>query len=344
VRSRPWEDAPTAAGGGCRPGPARPAAPTFRAPAPVGVGCTVIPSHLDLLDRVRHLVDVVEVCPGLLAQQRPTPDGGLRTHLVPSLVDRVLGAIEGLPVVVHDLALSIGSVECWNTGALALLDDLGRQGDHRWHSDHLGFLEAVGSDGSRRHAGLVLPLPHSAEAADLVGARAAAVQAHTGRPFLLENVATTLTGLPADPGWDEARLLAEVCERSGCGLLLDVAALQANAAAGGHDVWAVLERLPLDRVVEVHVGGAPDPGSCPQPPAASVGEREWALAEWVLRRAPQVGALIVEGSDPSGRPDVGTYVEQLDRAVDLWHWSRAAPLAGAAPRPGATGDLEGAAP
>lgn len=285
-----------------------------------------MPGRLDVLARVRHLVDVVEVSPDLLAHQRPTADGGLRTRLAPTLVEPVLEAIDGLPVIVHGLELSIGSAEGWNDDAVGVLDDFGSVADYRWHSEHLGFLSARGRDGGERCAGAPLPLPFTEEAVDLVAARADRLQARTGRPFLLENATCYLPDLPAEPGWDEARFLTELCDRSSCGLLLDLFNLYANCINGGLDPWQVLERLPLDRVVELHVaGGDHHGGFLLDSHSRVVPEPVWAMAEWVLPRTPHVAALVVEVLEQAfDSVGVTPYVEQLDRAVDVWHWSRPA--------------------
>ncbi len=300
-------------------------AASFRPPRPLGVGCSVLPDRLDVLARVRHLIDVVEVRPDLFAQERPTPDG-LRTVLDPNLVEPVLAAIGDLPVIAHGLELSIGSAHGWNDDALEVLEAFGGRCEYRWHSEHLGFLGARGADGGHRHAGIPLPLPFTAEVADLVGRRADAVAARTGRPFLLENGACYLPDLPHDPGWDESRFLSELCARSRCGLLLDLFNLHVNATDHGLDSWDLLSRLPLDRVVEVHLaGGEEEAGFLLDSHSRVVPEAVWELAEWLLPRAPNVGALIFEVLQESfDTVGMAAYVEQVDRLADLWHRSRPA--------------------
>jgi len=72
-------------------------------------------------------------------------------------------------------------------------------------------------------------------------------------PLALENVAASL----AWPGDElaEAEFLAELLDRTGAQLLLDVANLHANLVNHGGDATETLDRLPLDRVAYLHVAG-----------------------------------------------------------------------------------------
>jgi uncharacterized protein (UPF0276 family) len=54
---------------------------------------------------------------------------------------------------------------------------------------------------------------------------------------------------------DEAAFITDVVEESGAGLLLDVNNVYVNAENYGFDAVAFMERLPLHRVVEIHVAG-----------------------------------------------------------------------------------------
>jgi len=49
--------------------------------------------------------------------------------------------------------------------------------------------------------------------------------------------------------------LSEIVRKSGCSFLLDVSHAYCAARRLGEDLWAYLEKLPLDRVSEIHVNG-----------------------------------------------------------------------------------------
>jgi uncharacterized protein (UPF0276 family) len=72
-------------------------------------------------------------------------------------------------------------------------------------------------------------------------------------PLLLENL--PLFPNAAHMGICEASFVREVLERSGCGLLLDLAHARVSADVLGVEVREYLEQFPLDRTVELHLSG-----------------------------------------------------------------------------------------
>ena len=72
-------------------------------------------------------------------------------------------------------------------------------------------------------------------------------------PLALEHIAALVEWPEAE--MDEAAFLAEILDRTGALLLLDVANLYANARNHRYDPLAYLGRLPLHRLAYVHVGG-----------------------------------------------------------------------------------------
>jgi uncharacterized protein (UPF0276 family) len=72
-------------------------------------------------------------------------------------------------------------------------------------------------------------------------------------PVLLENTEPLPFG-----GYDfEVRTerISEILQRADCGFVLDIGHARVSAAALGMDVHDYLGRLPLDRVVQIHVSG-----------------------------------------------------------------------------------------
>ncbi len=72
-------------------------------------------------------------------------------------------------------------------------------------------------------------------------------------PFAVENVAA-LFDWPDDE-LTEGEFLAEIVERTGALLVLDIANVYANALNRGRDPWAELSRLPLERIAYCHIAG-----------------------------------------------------------------------------------------
>jgi uncharacterized protein (UPF0276 family) len=208
-------------------------------------------------------------------------------------------------LIPHGLDLSLGSVEGLDCAYLGKLAALVRRLDPPWWSEHVAFTRAGGVE-----IGHLTPLPYTREALDVLCRNVAQARAAIEAPLVLENVAY----LQAVPGSEmsEADFLAEVVERTDCGLLLDVTNLHANAVNHGYDALAYLARLPLERVVQLHfVGGhwerdvLIDSHSRPTPPDV------WALVDAMLARAPVRGAVLERDEN---LPPFAELVDELEQA------------------------------
>lgn len=264
-----------------------------RTPQPLGVGCSLAPSRPELVGQLADLVDFVEVGPDTLCREL---NGGAPPAMgfVPELLDGFLDATRETSIVVHGVELSLGSHGGWNDAYIDVLDRFAAHRSFPWHSEHLGFLYHRRGD-EIRHAGVPLPLPFTREAVDLVAPRIGTIRDRYGVPFLVENAAYYLPDLPTDRGWDEAVFLTEVVERADCGLLLDLFNLWVNARNHRTDVEATLARLPLERVVEIHVAGGDEvDGFLLDSHSGAVPAPVWDLLETVLARAPNVAGVVFE--------------------------------------------------
>lgn len=281
------------------------ARPVFTPPTALGVGCSYAPSLPGTVASVADLVDFVEISPDMLCREVEV-DGRSSMRFLPNLLDAAVDATNGLAVVAHGLELSIGTAAGWNEAYLDVLDGFVARRDVAWHSEHLGFATApVGEDGRLGQVGVPLPMPFTQEAVDLVAPRADLMVQRYGRCFLLENAAYYLPSLPADPGWDEIDLLNRLVDASACGLLLDLFNLYCNAVNHGFDIRAALDRLRLDRVVEVHIaGGREHDGFLLDSHSAPAPAEVWDLLAWLLPRLPNVAGVVFEVQEPA-LPDLG---------------------------------------
>jgi hypothetical protein len=73
------------------------------------------------------------------------------------------------------------------------------------------------------------------------------------RPLVLENPSTYLAY--ARSTMSEWEFLGELCEASGCGLLLDVNNIYVSSFNHGFDPRHYVDGIPADRVVQVHLAG-----------------------------------------------------------------------------------------
>ncbi|MEU1392900.1 MULTISPECIES: DUF692 domain-containing protein [unclassified Nonomuraea] len=160
---------------------------------------------------------------------------------------RVLRA-RGMPVIPHGVSLGVGGAERPDPARLAHLAACARALDSPLVSEHLAFVRGGGVE-----AGHLLPVPRTRESLEIVVENVRLAQEALPVPLALENVAA-IFGWPEDE-LTEARFLAEVVERTGVGLLVDVANLYAAQVNLGLSAVDALDALPLEHLAYVHVAG-----------------------------------------------------------------------------------------
>lgn len=208
---------------------------------PPGVGVSYEGREPALLELMLPHVDIIEVTPETMA----LADGdGIR--LDPSIVAELRNIDREKTIVVHGVSLSIGSHDGWSPTYLRLLDELVDKVRVRWHSEHLGYTRVDGE-----HLGIMLALPRTEQAAELVAQRAWCLQQRYGLPFLLENIVHVVPDCPAD--YTDAGFLNAIAQASGCGLILDVYNLECDAHNHALDIQAFLAELDGRHVRELHV-------------------------------------------------------------------------------------------
>ena len=121
--------------------------------------------------------------------------------------------------------------------------------DPEWFSDHICFTRSGGID-----IGHLSPVPFTDESIKVLVRNISRVKRRIKTPLILENI-TYMFRYPA-PEMEEAEFLQILLEETDCGLLLDVTNLYINSVNHRFDWRKFLDKLPLDRVVQLHfVGG-----------------------------------------------------------------------------------------
>jgi len=166
-------------------------------------------------------------------------------RLPPALLD---ARERGLEVIPHGIRLSLGGAQVPDRRRLDHLAILADSFDSPLVSEHIAFVRADGVE-----AGHVLPVPRTSQALDILTENVLLAQERLPVPLALEHVAAMVEWPGAE--MDEAAFVAELLERTGALLLLDLSNLYANAHNHGYDAVAALGRFPLDRIAYVHVGG-----------------------------------------------------------------------------------------
>ncbi len=171
------------------------------------------------------------------------------------------------PVSLHGVGLALGSaagIDAWHLDRLAQLVD---RIDPVRVSDHACFARAPLLPGQPvLHANDLLPIAFTSASLDILTANVGRVQDRLQRPMLVENLSSYLSF--DDASLSEPAFFAQLCARSGCGMLLDlnnlmVNALNARAADPLAACCAFVDALPIGIVGELHLAGYHQPTDDP---------------------------------------------------------------------------------
>lgn len=158
-----------------------------------------------------------------------------------------------VPIVMHGVALSIGSSDPLDMVYLAKLRQLAREIEPVWLSDHLCWT-GVASVNSHD----LLPLPLTEDSLRHVARRVHQVQDYLERPLVLENPSSYMQFRASTmPEWE---FLGRLAEQTGCGLLLDVNNVYVSGFNHGFDPEDYIRQLPHRRIVQIHLAGPTDCG------------------------------------------------------------------------------------
>ncbi|MEU5105019.1 DUF692 domain-containing protein [Streptomyces sp. NPDC021354] len=207
----------------------------------LGTGIGWRPEIADDIERLPGIdwVEVVaeNICPGHL------PDALLR------LRER------GTTIVPHGVSLGLGGAERPDTARLTALAERAEALGSPLVTEHIAFVRAGGprTASPAAEAGHLLPVPRTRDALDVLCENVRIAQESLPVPLALENIAALISW----PGEEltEGQFLAELVERTGVRLLIDVANLHTNHVNRGEDPAAALDALPTSAIAYVHVAG-----------------------------------------------------------------------------------------
>ena len=183
---------------------------------------------------------------------------------------------EQYPVMLHGLAMSLGSAEPTDYSYLKRVKSLADRLEPAMISDHLCW---SGVDG--RHLFDLLPLPFTEEAVRTVVRRIDAAQEFLGRRIMVENVSSYLEFEHAEMAeWD---FINEVVRRADCYLLLDVNNVHVTSHNHGYDPHHFLRQMPHDRVFQIHLAGYATRGELLiDTHGGFVSDEVWKLYSWYI--------------------------------------------------------------
>ena len=169
----------------------------------------------------------------------------------PLRVDRYIQELDFDYTSVHALKLSVCSPEPPNQKYLDSLKTIALENDAVAVSDHLGFTRDT--DGGVE-IGHFAPPPYTEAALKCTCRNIARIQQYFGEiRFYVENIAYLFQ---FDGTMSEAKFLGRVLNNTGCGWLLDVTNVYANAMNFGYDSYQFIEEvMSATNSVQMHLAG-----------------------------------------------------------------------------------------
>lgn len=192
------------------------------------------------------------------------------------------------PLSIHGVALSLGAAAPLDPAHLARLAALVQRYEPTLVSEHLAWASWQG-----QYFPDLLPVPRTHHALLRIVDHVHETQEALGRQIALENPSHYLH-LPQHE-YGEIEFLAELAQRSGCALLLDVNNVYVSAHNLGISAQAYIDAFPVAAIAEVHLAGHTQDAradllidSHDQPISSDV----WALYQRLIRRAGPLPTLI----------------------------------------------------
>jgi uncharacterized protein (UPF0276 family) len=201
-------------------------------------------------------------------------------------------ARERYPLLTHGLTMGLGALAPFDGAYLRSLRGLLHELSVPWHSDHLCFAQV---DEVFLHD--LLPLPFHEEAISVAVQRISEAQDALGVPIAIEPI--SWYARPPDSPLEEAEFIAEILRRADAKLLLDVNNVYVNALNHGFDARGFIDRLPLERVVQLHIAGhhVRSDGRRIDTHAAPICEPVYQLFDYTLRKLGRPLPVLLERDD-----------------------------------------------
>ncbi len=160
-----------------------------------------------------------------------------------------LTAIRGkYPLSMHGVGMSLGSADGIDHDHLIRLKKLVARYEPEQISEHLAWSHWNGI-----YLNDLLPLPYTNESLAVVCENIECVQSFLNRRILVENPSTYIDFSQSD--YSEPEFIKLMCDRTGCGALLDINNVYVSAQNNDFDPVAYLRQFPSNRVGEIHLAG-----------------------------------------------------------------------------------------
>jgi len=209
----------------------------------VGIGLRH-PHFTDILTTPKH-VDFVEV-----HSENFFGQGGAALSVLKQVREKY-------PVSLHSTSMGLGSIDDIPVGYLEHLKKLTQLIDPFLMSEHACFTWGK-QHGQTIHSGDLLPIAHTHENLTRMCEQVDKVQSYLGRQLIIENVSAYIEF--NESALSEAEFLAQLCQRTGAKILLDINNIAVNSLnfEGGdiqQSITDYINVLPVTSVAQIHLAG-----------------------------------------------------------------------------------------
>ena len=273
----------------------------------VGVGLRH-PHFTDILSQPKE-VDFVEV-----HSENFFGDGGAALSVLTQVREKY-------PISLHSTSMGLGSSEHIPVHYLESLSRLTQKIDPFLMSEHACFTWGK-QQGQLIHSGDLLPIAHTQQTLKVMCEQVEKVQDYLGRQLIIENVSAYIKF--DESCLSEADFLAQLCQRTGSKILLDINNIAVNSLNFENgdiqqSVTDYINELPTSSVAQIHLAGCNkaiageltiDDHAC------AVTDAVWLGYKKALNRFGAVPTLIEWDND---LPEWSLLVAEAQKARDIAH-------------------------
>lgn len=238
--------------------------------------------------RSQHCSEILSSQPAIpwleLLADNHLADGGL-------LSEQLQIIAEIYPVALHSVGMSIAGTGPLDRSYCQRIKKLASRVNAAWISEHLCFTSAKGV-----HSHDLLPIPYNQETLNHCVNRILEIQDFFGERLLIENVSSYMAFKDSD--LSEIEFISALAEQADCWLLVDINNLFVNQVNHGIDSQEYIDRLPLQRIKEIHLAGYQEQKNFLLDAHNNpVAEPVWHLFQHLLQRKANIPTLIEWDND-----------------------------------------------
>jgi uncharacterized protein (UPF0276 family) len=251
-----------------------------------GVGITYFLSLEPFIKSNLDLIDVIEVEPQNFWFH--TLSNNYRAD------NSIFKRIRELPCkkIVHSIGIPIGGSIAPDPRQIELLNNIINELDAAWASEHLSFNKIM-IDSDIVDVGFLLPPAQTKKGIEYAVTNINMFKERLSVPFAIEIGVNYLR--PNKYELLDSEFITDIVTKVDCGILLDLHNIWTNEINGREHVLDFIDRIPLERVWEVHLaGGIEDDGYWLDAHAGSIPQDLLKIAEKIIPRLRNLHAIIFE--------------------------------------------------